>query len=172
MNYKQLLEVQIEHAYNKTDLLMDMVDEDKLNWKPSKENNWMSTGQLLKHITESCGMGFKGFVTSDWGMPDGVDMSELAPEDMIPSADKLPSLDSVSEAKLLLDEDKVLAYKMLEKCTEDDLANKKMVAPWAPIEMNLGFWLLQMVEHLNQHKAQLFYYLKIQGKPVNTGHLW
>jgi hypothetical protein len=29
-----------------------------------------------------------------------------------------------------------------------------------------------MVEHLAQHKGQLFYYFKLQGKPVNTGHLW
>jgi hypothetical protein len=29
-----------------------------------------------------------------------------------------------------------------------------------------------MVGHLAQHKGQLFYYLKLQGKPVNTAHLW
>jgi len=38
--------------------------------------------------------------------------------------------------------------------------------------MVLGHHLLQMVEHLNSHKSQLFYYLKMQGKPVNTGDLW
>jgi hypothetical protein len=26
--------------------------------------------------------------------------------------------------------------------------------------------------HLAQHKGQLFYYLKLQGKPVNTTDLW
>ncbi len=29
-----------------------------------------------------------------------------------------------------------------------------------------------MIEHLKQHKGQLFYYLKLQGKPVNTSDLW
>ena len=29
-----------------------------------------------------------------------------------------------------------------------------------------------MVEHLATHKAQLFYYLKLQGKDVDTMHLW
>jgi hypothetical protein len=29
-----------------------------------------------------------------------------------------------------------------------------------------------MVTHLDVHKSQLFYYLKLQGKPVNTAHLW
>ena len=38
--------------------------------------------------------------------------------------------------------------------------------------MVLGRRLLQMVEHLNQHKGQLFYYLKLQGVPVHTGNLW
>jgi hypothetical protein len=31
--------------------------------------------------------------------------------------------------------------------------------------------LLQMVDHLKQHKGQLFYYLKLQGKILNTGDL-
>jgi hypothetical protein len=38
--------------------------------------------------------------------------------------------------------------------------------------MILGHRLLQMVDHLKSHKAQLFYYFKLQGKPVHTGHLW
>ena len=38
--------------------------------------------------------------------------------------------------------------------------------------MRLGHRLLGMIGHLTQHKAQLFYYLKLQGKPVNTMHLW
>jgi hypothetical protein len=31
---------------------------------------------------------------------------------------------------------------------------------------------LHGIHHLQQHKGQLFYYLKLQGKPVNTEHLW
>jgi hypothetical protein len=62
---------------------------------------------------------------------------------------------------------------MIDRAGEDDLANKKMAAPWAPgVEYALGRHLLQMVQHLDRHKAQLFYYLKLQGKPVNTADLW
>lgn len=61
---------------------------------------------------------------------------------------------------------------MLEKCSEEDLAIKPAPAPWDPQSVNLGHRLLQMIGHLNQHKAQLFYYLKLQDKPVNTGHLY
>jgi hypothetical protein len=28
------------------------------------------------------------------------------------------------------------------------------------------------VEHLGNHQSQLFYYLKLMGKPVNTMHLY
>ena len=56
---------------------------------------------------------------------------------------------------------------------ENGLTNRKMAAPWAPgREQTLGWHLLQMVQHLERHKSQLFYYLKLQGKPVDTGDLW
>jgi uncharacterized damage-inducible protein DinB len=62
---------------------------------------------------------------------------------------------------------------MIDQAGEDDLANRSMSAPWAPgVEYPLGRHLLQMVQHLDRHKGQLFYYLKLQGKPVNTGDLW
>jgi len=29
-----------------------------------------------------------------------------------------------------------------------------------------------MVAHLEMHKSQLYYYLKLLGRDVNTSHLW
>jgi uncharacterized damage-inducible protein DinB len=78
----------------------------------------------------------------------------------------------VAEAKRLLQRDRQLALDMLAACSEEDLAHKPAPAPWDPTEMVLGRRLLQMVDHLKQHKGQLFYYLKLQGKPVGTGDLW
>lgn len=172
MNWKELLKNEIEHTYQVTEELMDLVDSDYLEWKPSPENNWMTTGQVLMHLTNACGSAMKGFVVGDWGMPDGIDISTLPPEDMLPPAEKLPTIGSVSEAKRLLAEDKELTIKMLEKCDEERLANEAAPAPWDPTEIILGHRLLQMIEHLKQHKGQLYYYLKLQGKPVNTSHLW
>jgi hypothetical protein len=61
----------------------------------------------------------------------------------------------------------------LEGVGEDELANRQTSAPWDPnSRYALGRHLLQMVQHLDKHKSQLFYYLKLQGKPVNTGDLW
>jgi len=172
MSWGELLGREIEYTYAVTDKLIDLVDDDKLGWKPSAGSNWMTTGQLLKHITNACGAGFRGLVTGDWGMPEGKDASELTPEEMLPAAEKLPSAVSVAEAKKLFAEDKQVAIEMLAKCREDELAHKMVNAPWSPVKMVLGHYLLQMVDHLKSHKSQLFYYLKLQGKPVHTGNLW
>ena len=172
MDWKELLTKEIELTYAVTEGLLDLVDEDSLQWKPGTGNNWMTAGQLLKHISNACGESMRGFVTGDWGLPEGVDVNNLPPEEMLPPAEKLPAVGSVSEAKQLLGDDKQLAFSMLSECSEEELATKQTVAPWDPSGMILGHRLLQMVDHLKEHKAQLFYYLKLQGKPVHTGNLW
>lgn len=152
---------------------MDKVDPDGLEWKPASGCNWMTVGQLLMHITGSCGAACRGFATGDWGLPPGVKMEDIPPEEMLSPAEKLPSIESVEKARKLLAEDKTIALQTIDEAGEGNLSNKVMAAPWAPgIEYALGRHLLLMVRHLDTHKAQLFYYLKLQGKPVNTMDLW
>jgi hypothetical protein len=172
MNWKKLLKAEIESTYKVAADLLDLVDQDQLDFKPSTGNNWMTQGQLIRHIADACGSAFKGFVTGDWGMPEGKDFKDLPPEEMLPPAEKMPEAKNVAEAKKMLAKDKKLALAILRKCREKELNHKPAPAPWDPTELVLGHRLLQMVEHLNQHKGQLYYYLKLQGKPVHTGHLW
>jgi len=173
VNWTQLLKDEIESTYATTARLLDKVDPDGLEWKPESGCNWMTVGQLLKHIANACGAGCKGFVTGDWGLPAGTKLEDLPPEEMLPPAEKLPAIESVEEARKLLSEDKAMALLMIDQAGENDLANKEMAAPWAPgVTYALGRHLLQMVHHLDQHKGQLFYYLKLQGKPVDTADLW
>jgi hypothetical protein len=48
-----------------------------------------------------------------------------------------------------------------------------MSAPWEQgNDKVLGKHMLDMVHHLSIHKAQLFYYLKLMGRPVDTKSLW
>jgi uncharacterized damage-inducible protein DinB len=166
MNWTDLLKAELASAYAVTDNLMALVEEADLPWKPATGSNWMTTGQLLKHLTEGCGMPFRGFITGDWGVPEGTDLSGL------PTAEQLPAVASVAEARQLLAEDKARAFAALATVDEDALSSRDAPAPWDPSGMKLGPRLLQMVHHLEQHKGQLFYYLKLQGKPVNTAHLW
>jgi len=172
MNWTELLKSEIEYTYKVTDGLLDLVDQDSLDWKPSTENNWMTTGQLLMHLTNACGAAMRGIVKGDWGLPEGVDINKLSPEEMLPPAEKLPTIGSIAETKELVAKDKQIALDILAECDEDDLANQNARVPWDATDMILGQRLLQMLAHLSKHNSQLFYYLKLQGKKVNTGHLW
>jgi hypothetical protein len=173
MNWTQLLKSEIENTYATALGLLDRVSSDSLDWKPNSGANWMTVGQLLQHISNACGASFKGFVLGDWGFPADMKMEDLSPEEMLPPAEKMPRIESVEKARKLLLEDKALALQMIDQAGEDALANRVAAAPWAPGEKSiLGRYLLQMVRHLDLHKAQLFYYLKLQGKSVNTRDLW
>ncbi|MDP8242868.1 MAG: DinB family protein [Candidatus Hinthialibacter antarcticus] len=172
MTWKELLTNEIENAYRCANVLIDIVGDEDLSWKPSQGENWMTTGQLLKHITESCGMCMKGFVTGDWGMPEDFDPSKMSGENMLPPAETMATVESVAAAKQLLAQDKQLAYDMLNSVSEEDIDTRLVTAPWDPTEVKLGLQLLSMINHLVQHKGQLFYYLKLQGKPVNTFQLY
>ena len=60
MNWKELLKNEIEHTYKVTEGLMDLVDNDSLEWKPSPGSNWMTTGQVLRHLTDANGAALQG----------------------------------------------------------------------------------------------------------------
>jgi len=172
MDWTELLKAGIEENYRAAEGLLNMVDESKLDWKPATGQNWMTMGQLLMHLTGACGACCKGFVTGDWGFPEGVDPSNVPPDQMLPPAEKLPAVKSVGEAKKLLADDKKLALEMLAKAGETNLAGQMVKAPWDQTAVQLGCQLLSMIGHLTLHKSQLFYYLKLQGKPVSTMHMF
>jgi uncharacterized damage-inducible protein DinB len=172
MNWRQLLIDEIEYGYAVADKVMALVNDTALDWKPDSGANWMTTGQLIKHLATCCGPTFRGFVTGDWGMPADFDPKDMKPEDMLLPAEAMPTIDSVAAARQELADDKKLTLEMLEKVSDEDLDTKPAPAPWDPRPMLLGHRLLSMVLHVMQHKGQLYYYLKLQGNPVNTGDLW
>jgi len=172
MNWTELLNENMTSAYHATEGLVALVDRDGLDWKPATGENWMTTGQLLRHIADACGFCCRGFATGDWGLPEGADASEMSLEEMLPPAERMPTVETLDEAKALLGADRELALAMVAECGEDRMAADLVAAPWDPTPQLLGRRFLQMVGHLEQHKTQLFYYLKLQGKPVNTATLW
>jgi len=172
MNWHELLQQQINDGYKVAERLVHFLNENDLSWKPSETNNWMTTGQLLFHLGQSCGMPIKGFTTGQWEIPAHSDMNDKKAEKMPPPAEKLQTVTTLDEALTLLATNKKIALDSIALCSEEDLASKEVSAPWDPTPVLLGKRLLQMIDHFNQHKAQLFYYLKLQGKPVNTMHLY
>jgi hypothetical protein len=176
MNWTELVTQQINATYAATDGLMKLVKKDDIGWKPKTGKNWMTTGQLLEHLTNACGWCIGAFVSGNWTPPEAPKkkgakepkMTELG----MPAAESLPTVKSVAEARKKLAADKQVALDAIAKVGEAGLENTMAAAPWDPTQKCLGQQFLLMVGHLAQHKAQLFYYLKLQGKPVNTGHLW
>lgn len=169
---KEMIHGALEYNYCVAASLIGKVDPEKFDWKPETGTNWLTTRQLLFHITNACGSSIKGFVTGDWGLPEGLDFANMTPEEMLPPAESFPGVDSIEQAQQLLAEDKAIALEMLNSVTEEQLATQIAPAPWDTMEFPLGVRMLQMVDHLKQHKGQLYYYLKLQGQPVNTGDLY
>jgi len=85
-----------------------------------------------------------------------------------PPAEAMRAAGSVAKVKERLADDRKVAHAMVEEAGEERLAHEECPAPWDPTLMPLGRRLLGMVEHLSIHRAQLFYYLKLLGKPVDT----
>jgi len=152
--------------YKTTAGLMRMAPEDKINWKPSETNNWMTLGQLLQHLSDSTGMPMRCFVTGEWP-PMPADASE-----MLPPAEKMPTAASVGEAIEKLEADRRVMEQVLADLPDADFRNRMASAPWAPVQLPLWVWLLMMVEHQMNHRTVLFTYLKLLGLPVTTEHMY
>ena len=169
MDWTGLLEREIRYTYDAADTLMGLVDESMLDWKPpvpegAETTGWMTVGELLQHMTGACGMLCKAFAENDWSFMQPVPAEGSAQPPM-------PSVGTVAEARKALAADRALALETIRKAGDDRMANERVKAPWE-VEGTLGEQFLDMVKHLGQHKGQLFYYLKLLGKPVHTGHLW
>jgi uncharacterized damage-inducible protein DinB len=132
----------------------------------------MSVGQLLHHCSEGCGAALRGFVTGDWGLPEGQSFEDLPPDQQLPPAEAMPRVDSVEQALARLAQDRQAAYEALDQAGERRLLTDVSAAPWGGPPLTLFQHLLHMIGHLDVHKGQLFYYLKLQGRDVNTTHLW
>jgi uncharacterized damage-inducible protein DinB len=173
MTLKQILLDEAESTYAITEKLFHRVADSELSWKPTTGRNWMTLAQLLRHCASfSCGKAIRGFVRGDWGPSNGLGPGEQDMNQHVPPVAALPGVESVQQALKLLADDRSLALCCIGETEETDLLAKKLVAPWGGLEVSLYQHLSLMIAHLAQHKGQLFYYLKLMGKDVDTSDLW
>lgn len=140
--------------------LIGMVPADKLDWKPA--SGFMSMGQVIYHLSEGLGGGFEMLLNGDW--PSQEEMEAGLKLENMPSC-------GVEEALNRLEKDKKALSSALERVSEADFTNRVVAVPWgwkAKVEV-LG---VNFLGHFNNHKMQLFTYLKLLGLPVNTGTLY
>ena len=177
MNWTALLTAEMTATYQTTTNMLNLLEDNDLDWKPATGENWMTVGQLLAHVNGACGACCQGFVTGDWGLLEGAGDADGDPDGdpdaMMPTAEQMPTVTSLDAARAGLAADRKLALEMVETAGEEKLATLEMAAPWEPgVQRLLGQHLLQMANHLAIHKAQLFYYLKLMGRKVDTMTLW
>ncbi len=168
MTLIEVLKQDAESMYAVTEALFRRVDPATLAWKPAVGQNWMTMGQLVMHCTNACGAPMKGFLTGDWGLPEGMKFEDIKPEDMLPPAEKLPAVDTMEQAFKLLAEDRATAAAQLSTADESRLLAESFPPPWGGRPVLLFQHLNNMIGHLGNHKSQLFYYLKLMGQDVNT----
>jgi hypothetical protein len=172
MKLAETLKQDAEGVYLAAEGLFKQVDGNKLDWKPATGTNWMNVGQLLLHCTEACGKCIKGFVTGEWDFPAPPPDAPPPDPSQMPKAETMRAVTSVDEALKMLAADKALCMKILSEVSDERLANERSAPPWGGPERSLYQHCNEMIWHLGQHKGQLFYYLKLQGKDVNTMTLW
>jgi uncharacterized damage-inducible protein DinB len=172
MTLVEILKQEAETTFNVTEALIRRVQPGTLGWKPATGQNWMAVGQLVMHCTNSCGMAIRGFLTGDWGLPEGVRFEDMKPEEMLQPASALPTVESVEQALELLAKDRALTFELLSQVSEAELLTRMLAAPWGGPTITLFQQLYNMIAHMGQHKGQLFYYLKLMGQDVNTMDLY
>ena len=169
MTLTQVLLDEADATYTVVERLVRRVANDELSWKPSEGHDWMAMGQLLMHLASfGCGKAVQGFVKGEWPREAQCENPEIH----VPPPAGLPTVLSVQEALDLLAEDRRVSLSCITAAGEANLLARRMTAPWGGPELSLFQQLLEMLKHLAQHKGQLFYYLKLMGKRVDSRDLW
>jgi len=147
-------------AIQPAEKMIGMVPADKLDWRPGP--TFMSMGQVLYHLADGLGSGLDMAIANTW--PSMEEMESGMKLENMPAC-------GIQEALTKLEKDKAALRATLDRVSEDDFTNRVVSVPWgwkAKLEiMSIGF-----LGHFNNHKMQLFLYLKLLGVPVNTETLY
>jgi uncharacterized damage-inducible protein DinB len=156
MNMEHLMKI-LDHHMDLTRKLMTLVPEGKEEYAPSPA--FMPIGLLLTHLAESP-MSFVAIVMNQF--PSMEQMEAMAKE---------RKKSTPAEAVALFD---TLAGQLTDalKKLQPEFYNNGMVH--TPFMGDAPCWIVMasVLEHLINHRHQLFTYLKLMGLPVDTGTLY
>lgn len=152
----------IEGYYKAARGLIKLTPADKFDFKPM--DDVMTVAQVIKHVVTCLGASLKMGLDNDWPeMPEG---------EMLPPAEKMPKSNSVEEALKEIDDDWELLKQEMEKITDGEFTGNKLDVPWMPYPVTIEGYMMQAMEHLSNHRMQLFTWLKLSGEKLHTGHLY
>jgi uncharacterized damage-inducible protein DinB len=144
-----------------TESLFRTVPPDKLDWKPTEKS--FTIGQQMAHIVGAIEVYGRGLSAADWGFTS---MRERFVQNRY-----TPSM-SAEDAVTTLHKNAVDFRTRVGALTEEEFNSGEVDAPQFGKKMPRWRIAMLAVEHHNNHKTELFMYLKIIGMNVNTGHLY
>lgn len=152
----------VEGIYKATRGLIQITPDEKLEFKPKE--GLMTIAQVLKHVSNALGESLSMGINNTW--PD------IPADEMLPSAEKIPKSNSAAEALKEIDQDWELLKREFDKITDGEFNQNKINVPWMPQPMTYVEFMMQAMEHLSNHRMQLFIWLKLSGEALHTGHLY
>lgn len=150
----------VMQSFRPAEKLVGMVPADKLDWKPGP--TFMSVGQVVYHLSDGLGAGLEITLSGKWPSMEEMD-----------GAMKLENMPccGVREALDRLAKDSQTLKTTLAGLSEEDFTNRVVSVPWG-MTAKVEIMSLSFLGHFNNHKMQLFLYLKLLGLPVNTETLY
>ncbi len=140
--------------------MIAMIPADKLNWQPGP--TFMSIGQVIFHLSDGIGGGLETLLSGKWPPMEEMEVGM--------KLENMPSC-GVQEALSKLEKDKAILRATLDGVSEDDFTNRVVSVPWG-WKAKFEIMSVAFLGHFNNHKMQLFSYLKLLGLPVNTESLY
>ncbi|MGB8323776.1 MAG: hypothetical protein WCE52_12530 [Candidatus Acidiferrum sp.] len=161
-----VLEEKVQGAVGRTEHLVSLVPADRLNWRPDPANEEIceviDLGHLLGHLLD-CMAGFCAAFLAAYP-------KELAEFVKLKSA-RVNHFCTPREWKERIGIYKEGIAKGFQLCTDEDL-KRPIATIFMPKGEVLGSILLNNLEHVLNHKYQLFFYLRLLGVFVGTEDLY
>jgi hypothetical protein len=153
-------------ALERTEHLVSLVPSDKLDWRPATDvvasRPMTDLGHLLGHLLD-CAAGFCAalYAAYPFQLSDFADLRHLSVNHACRPEEAASRLEQYCQC----------IARGFELCTDEDLS-RKLPTVFGPQGERLVTLLLGNLEHLLNHKYQLFFYLKLLGVPINSSDLY
>jgi len=153
-------------ALERTGHLVNLVPAEKLEWRPATDVVFSrpptDLGHLLGHLLD-CAAGFCAVLHAAYPsqLKDFTELRGLGVNHLCQPADAARRLEQYSQC----------IARGFEICTDEDLG-RKLPTVFEPGGERLLTLLLGNLEHLLNHKHQLFFYLKLLGVRVQSADLY
>ena len=159
------IQQKVLEAIELTAHLVSLVPSESLEWRPVAPGNGIAAidlGHLLGHLLDCLG----GFCAAFYAAFP----ARLSDFEALRSL-TVNHFCAREEATIRIETYSTCIIRAFECCSDEDLG-RKLATVFVPSGEPLVTVLLGNLEHLINHKYQLFFYLKLLGSPVGTQDLY